>query len=164
MLSKAEIERYLKDYLGIKHIIWLKEGVAGDDTDGHVDDFARFVNKTTVVCAFEAHEADENYQVLQKNYDLLQKSVDSEGRKLSVVKLPMPRLVKGREGRLPASYANFYIGNSSVIVPIFNDKNDQKALSLLQEFFPDRKVVGIRSEKIVEGFGGLHCVTQQVPV
>ena len=164
MLTKAEIEHYLKDYLGVKHVVWLKEGVAGDDTDGHVDDFARFVNETTVVCAFEAHESDDNYAVLKRNYELLQKSVNQDGKKLTVVKLPMPRLVRGREGRLPASYANFYIGNKAVVVPIFNDKNDQKALEILQNFFPDRKVVGIRSEKIVEGFGGLHCVTQQVPV
>ena len=164
MLTKAEIERYLKDYLGAKHIVWLKEGVAGDDTDGHVDDFARFVNETTVVCAFEEHEKDQNHKVLKKNYELLRKSIDQNGDKLSVIKLPMPRLVKGREGRLPASYANFYIGNQTVVVPVFNDKNDQKALDMLQQFFPGRKVVGIRSEKIVEGFGGLHCVTQQVPL
>ena len=164
MLTKSEIEHYLKDYLGVKHVVWLKEGVAGDDTDGHVDDFARFVNETTVVCAFEEHENDKNYKILLRNYELLQKSCDQQGKKLIVVKLPMPRLVQGKEGRLPASYANFYIGNKVVVVPIFNDKNDQKALDILQRFFPDRKVVGIRSEKIVEGFGGLHCVTQQVPV
>ncbi|HLC74733.1 MAG TPA: agmatine deiminase family protein [Candidatus Nanoarchaeia archaeon] len=163
LLTKAEIEKYLKEYLGVSTIIWLKRGVAGDDTDGHVDDFARFVNEKTIVCAVEENEKDANYAVLKENFELLKRSVDQDGKKLTVVPLPMPKIVRGREGRLPASYANFYIGNKAVVVPIFNDKSDDRALEILQKCFPDKKVVGVRSETIVEGFGGLHCVTQQVP-
>ena len=162
-LCRNEIEGYLKEYLCVSTIIWLKRGIEGDDTDGHVDDLARFVNPSTVVCAYEEDETDENYAVLKENYELLLNSVDQCGKKLKVVKLPMP-IVLGDEGeRLPASYVNFYIGNMVVLVPVFGHKNDHQALSTLQELFPDRKVVGINCVDLVYGLGSIHCVTQQQP-
>ena len=141
-LSKEEIETYLKEYLGAHKVIWLKEGIAGDDTDGHVDDIARFVNPTTVLCAYEDDSEDENYQVLKENYDQLLNETDQDGQELKVIKLPMPGFV-GTEQRLPASYANFYIGNEVVLVPTFGHKNDEVALRIIQGVFQERRVVGI---------------------
>ncbi len=161
-LSKEQIEQHLKDNLGITNIIWLKNGICGDDTDGHIDDLVRFVNPTTVVCAFEENTLDENYEPLKENYELLQKSVDQDGNKLNIVKLPMP-CVFSEDGPLPASYTNFYIGNTVVLVPVFGDDNDQKALTILQGLFADRKVVGINCADLVYGFGTLHCISQQQP-
>jgi agmatine deiminase len=161
-LCKTEIEKYLKDNLGAKHIIWLKNGICGDDTDGHVDDLARFVNPTTIVCAFEEDETNEDYAPLKENYDILRNSVDQDGNKLKIVKLPMPHAV-GDEGRLPASYTNFYISNSAVLVPIFGHKNDEKALKILQKLFSDRKVIGVNCTDLVHGFGTIHCISQQQP-
>jgi len=162
-LSKKEIERYLKDYLGVSSIIWLKEGIAGDDTDGHVDDIARFVDPATVLCAFEEDPKDENYGILKENYELLLRSKDQDGRPLTIIKLPMPGFVGDEEGRLPASYANFYIGTKVVLVPIFGHKNDEKALDIIQKAFPGRKVVGINCSDVVYGLGTLHCISQQQP-
>jgi agmatine deiminase len=161
-LCKTEIEKHLKTNLGVTHIIWLKNGICGDDTDGHLDDLARFVNPTTIVCAFEDDEADENYEALKENYEVLLGSVDQDGNKLNIVKLPMPH-AEGAEGRLPASYTNFYIGNSVVLVPIFGHKNDAKALQILQKLFTDRKVVGVNCTDLVHGFGTIHCISQQQP-
>lgn len=162
-LSKEDIEKYLKDYLGITHVIWLKAGISGDDTDGHIDDIARFVNPTTIVCAYEEDEADENYMILKENYEILQSSVDQDGNKLKIIKLPMPGHVGDKNSRLPASYTNFYIGNDKVLVPVFNHKNDKKALDILQKLFPDRKVVGINCIDLVRGLGTIHCISQQQP-
>jgi agmatine deiminase len=162
-LNKKQIEKYLSDYLGVQHFIWLKCGILGDDTDGHIDDLARFVNPTTVVCAYQEDEADEDYAVLRENFDILAKSVDQDGVKLKVVKLPMPLVLSDESFRLPASYTNFYIGNQKVLVPVFDDKNDEKALGILQDLFPTRKVVGIRSVDLVYGFGTIHCISQQQP-
>ena len=161
-LSQEEIEGYLREYLGVSKIIWLKEGIAGDDTDGHVDDIARFVDPLTVLCAYEDDPEDENYLLLRHNYELLCRETDQEGRPLKVIKLPMPAPV-GSERRLPASYANFYIGNDAVLVPVFGDKNDGKALQIIQEAFPGRKVVGINCREMVAGLGAVHCVSQQQP-
>jgi agmatine deiminase len=161
-LSREEIECYLREYLGVRKVIWLKEGIVGDDTDGHVDDIARFVNPTTVLCAYEDDTADENYQVLKDNYETLCASTDQDGKKLKVIKLPMPGFV-GVEERLPASYANFYIGNAVVLVPIFGHKNDLIALEIIQEAFPERKVVGINCKELVHGLGTIHCISQQQP-
>src|SRR3989344_3934880 len=163
-LSKEEIENYLKEYLGARHIIWLKEGIAGDDTDGHIDDIARFVNPNTVLCAFEENEDDENYGILKENYDILMNSKDENGNKLNVIKIPMPGYVKDDGGkRLPASYANFYISNKVVLVPIFNHENDAKALGIIQKCFPNQKIVGIGCRDLVYGLGTLHCISQQQP-
>ena len=162
-LGRSEIERILKDYLNVEKVIWLRNGVAGDDTDGHVDDIARFVNSTTVVCAFEEDKTDENYRVLKENYEILRKAKDQQGRTLRVIKLPMPKVLGDNGERLPASYANFYISNNVVLVPVFSHRNDQSALTILQEQFPDRKVAGINCVNFVFGLGAIHCITQQQP-
>lgn len=162
-LGRKDIEELLANYLGAKHVIWLRNGIEGDDTDGHVDDLARFVNPTTVLCAFEENEKDENYGVLKENHTILSRAVDQEGNKLNVVKLPMPGVVGDEEGRLPASYANFYIGNKVVLVPIFQKPNDKAALKIIQAQFPGREVVGIPCDDLVYGMGTLHCISQQQP-
>ena len=163
---KARSKDYLLDYLGVEQVIWLERGIVGDDTDGHVDDIARFVARNTVVCMVESDPADDNYKILKKNHELLQKYKDPSGERLNVVPIEMPKKVVVREGggRLPASYANFYIGNSVVLLPIFGDsKGDQRAITALSGLFPERKVVPIECSALVGGFGGIHCVTQQQP-
>lgn len=161
-LGREEIEGYLRDYLGAGKVIWLKQGIAGDDTDGHVDDVARFVNPTTVLCAFEEDPEDENYLPLKENYELLSSAADQDGNPLRVIKLPMPGRVGGEE-RLPASYANFYIGNEVVLVPVFGHRNDSVALKIIQEAIPERKVVGINCREMAYGLGTIHCISQQQP-
>lgn len=156
-LTRTQIESYLRDYLGAERVIWLKEGVAGDDTDGHVDDFARFVNENTVVCAMEDDPKDENHAPLKENFDLLKRTG------LNVVALSMPRRIDCPDRRLPVSYANFYIGNGVVLLPVFDDPNDAKAKNILQVLFQDRKVIGIPAVDLVYGYGGIHCATQQQP-
>jgi agmatine deiminase len=162
-LSSDTIEEFLKEYLGVVKVIWLNDGIKGDDTDGHIDDIARFVAPATVVCAYENDTADANYRALQENYEILKKSGNQDGTPLTVVKLPMPAKVANGDERYPASYTNFYIGNAVVIVPLFNDPNDAEALRILQGLFPGRKVIGIDARAIVEGFGTFHCATQQQP-
>ncbi|MBI3752662.1 MAG: agmatine deiminase family protein [Deltaproteobacteria bacterium] len=173
-LNKSEIEDYLREYLGVSHIIWLKNGIEGDDTDGHIDDIARFVNPTTVLCAYEENRNDVNHPALHENYEILCHAKDQSGNRLNVVKLPMPphqrfwcRGMPGAlgdaEGALPASYANFYIGNTVVLVPVFGHRNDDKALDIIQRQFPDRKVAGINCADLVYGLGTLHCISQQQP-
>jgi len=162
-LSRAEIEAFLKNSLGVGHVIWLGEGIVGDDTDGHIDDIARFVNSTTVACIVETNSHDDNYRFLQDNYERLENAVDQNGAKLSVVKLPCPDPLYDRGTRLPASYANFYIANEVVLVPIFADLHDAQALGVLQELLPGRKVHGLRCSDVVAGLGAIHCVTQQQP-
>jgi len=161
-LNKEEIESYLKEYLGVQKVIWLKEGIAGDDTDGHVDDIARFANPTTVLCAYEDDPEDENYPALKQNYEQLCLETDQDGLPLKVIKLPMPGRV-GSERRLPASYANFYIGNDVVMVPVFGHRNDSVALKIIGEAFADRRVVGINCREMVHGLGTVHCISQQQP-
>jgi agmatine deiminase len=162
-LSKAEIEQYLSDSLGVRHFIWLKEGIAGDDTDGHIDDIARFVNPTTVLCARQPEESDTDHGVLEENFRLLEAATDQDGKKLRVISMPVPDWVGDDEGRLPASYANFYIGNTKVLVPLFDTENDAAALEVIQSVFPDRKVVGINAKYLVYGLGTFHCMSQQQP-
>jgi len=163
-LSKEEIQERLKNYLGVRHVIWLGEGIAGDDTDGHVDDVTRFIGPNKVITVLEDNPDDDNYLPLQENLKRLKKSVDQDGKKLEIIPLPMPGFVGDEEGRLPASYANFYIANNVVLVPIFNHKNDGRALEVIKEQFPGSEVVGILCEPLVYGFGALHCVTQQQPL
>jgi len=153
----------LRDYLGADHFIWLGQGIVGDDTDGHVDDIARFVNPTTVLCALEDDPRHENYRPLRENYERLLGARDQEGKKLTVVPLPMPGPVVAEGARLPASYANFYIANGVVLVPIYDHSNDRAALGILADLFPDRKVIGIPCNALVAGLGAIHCVTQQEP-
>jgi agmatine deiminase len=162
-LSKTEIEDRLKKFLGLSKIIWLGDGIEGDDTDGHVDDISRFVNPTTVVTVFEEDSTDPNYGPLKENFEHLKKETDQDGNPLRVITLPMPDRVEGPFGRSPASYGNFYIANHAVLVPVYSSKNDQVALDILQKEFPDRKVVGIECTPLVRGLGAIHCVTQQQP-
>ncbi len=162
-LGKASIEKYLEGYLGATNVIWLKRGIVGDDTDGHVDDLARFVGEGAIVCMVAEDLEDENHDALHENLLALRGATDANGDGFRLVPIPMPRKKVGGAERLPASYANFYIGNSVVLVPTFDDPNDGVALSTLSELFPTRKVVGIDCEALVYGFGGIHCVTQQQP-
>ena len=168
-LSRDQIEKYLKDYLGIQKVLWLGEGIVGDDTDGHIDDIARFADSNVIICALEDDPEDANYELLQDNLKRLQKMRDAHGRSFEIVTLPMPGAVGGSStdtrnlDRLPASYANFYIANNVVLAPIFNHTNDQRALDTLQRVFPERRVVGINCEPLVWGMGTIHCVTQQQP-
>lgn len=162
-LRKADIEQYLKDYYGQEQVLWLGDGIVGDDTDGHIDDITRFVNEDTVLTVIEENPEDENYSILQENLAMLQQMRLIDGRPLRIVTLPMPSPVIYDDQRLPASYANFYIGNEVVIVPVFDDANDQKALNIIQSCFPDRKVIGINSVDIIWGLGSFHCLSQQEP-
>ena len=162
-MSRNEIEQFLGDALGVRRVIWLGEGIAGDDTDGHIDDIARFVNPTTIVCVVETKSRDVNYTCLQENYERLQGAKDQDGHPCSVVALPCPAPIVDHGARLPASYANFYIANEVVLVPIFDDPNDAEALGILQELFPDRRVLGLSAAALVAGLGAIHCVTQQEP-
>ena len=152
-----------RDYLGVTKTLWLKNGIAGDDTHGHVDDLARFVNPTTVVTVVEENPSDVNYAPLQENLALLKSTQDQDGKALRIETLPMPAPVIFDGQRLPASYANFYIANGIVLVPVFNDPNDRVALYTLAALFPDRQIVPIASRDLVLGLGTLHCLTQQEP-
>ncbi len=162
-LDRAAIEEYLRAYLGVSHILWLGEGIVGDDTDGHVDDLTRFVNPTTVVTVVEQDPADENYEPLQQNLERLRGMTDQDGQALRVVTLPMPKAVIHDGQRLPASYANFYIANEVVLLPTYDPKRDEEALETLESVFPDREVIGIDCTDLVWGLGAFHCVTQQWP-
>ena len=162
-VSREQIEELFADYLGIEKVIWLERGIAGDDTHGHVDDITRFVGPRTVVTAYEPDPDDPNHEPLSENFRWLKKSTDQSGKSLKVVKLPMPAPVLFEDQRLPASYANFYIANKLVLVPIFGDPNDRAALDTLAAVFPDREVVGIYCRDFVWGLGALHCMTQQQP-
>jgi agmatine deiminase len=161
--TKQDYAELLREYLGATHVIWLKNGIAGDDTHGHVDDLARFVSPTTVVIVVEDDPRDANYAAVQENLALLKAATDQDGRPLRVETLPMPAPVFFNKQRLPASYANFYIANKLVLVPTFNDPNDRAALNTLAALFPDREVVGIYCRDLVLGLGTIHCMTQQLP-
>ena len=162
-LSQKQIEDYLINYYGVSTILWLGDGIVGDDTDGHIDDITRFINETTVVTVVEDNKADENYKILKENVELLHKMKLENGKAIEVIELPMPSTVIYDEQRLPASYANFYIANKYVVVPTFRDKNDDKALNILQKCFSDRKVIGLDSTDIIWGLGSFHCLSQQEP-
>lgn len=169
-LSRKQIEGYLAKFLGVKKTIWLKEGIEADDTDGHVDDITRFVGPRTIVTAVETNSKDQpNYDLLKENLHILKSEKDQDGKKFNVIELPMPGLVGPARSdtshrRLPASYANFYIGNSAVLVPVYSHKNDKAALGILKKIFPKKKIVGIECTPLVYGLGSIHCVTQQEPV
>ena len=151
------------NYYGVSNILWLGDGIVGDDTDGHIDDITRFVNEDTVVTVVEENKSDENYELLKENVHQLEKMKLESGKSINIVELPMPSAVEYDGQRLPASYANFYIANKYVVVPTFRDKNDDKALSILQKYFPDRKVIGLDSTDIIWGLGSFHCLSQQEP-
>jgi agmatine deiminase len=162
-LSQKQIEEYLTNYYGVNNILWLGDGIVGDDTDGHIDDITRFVKENTVLTVVEEDKKDENYEPLQENLKLLQKMKLEDGKSLNIVELPMPGAIVYDGMRLPASYANFYISNNYVVVPVFRDKNDDRALNIIQKCFPDRKVVGLDSVDIIWGLGSFHCLSQQEP-
>lgn len=162
-LDRSQIEGYLRDYLGVTNILWLGDGIVGDDTDGHIDDLTRFVTADTVVTAIEDDPRDENYEILMANYKRLLTMKLEDGRPLQVVKLPMPGPVWFNDQRLPVSYANFYIANQKVLVPTYRHENDARACEILQRFFRDREVVGIDCTELIWGLGSIHCVTQQQP-
>lgn len=168
-LDRAGIERYLKDYLGVAKVLWLGEGIVGDDTDGHIDDIARFVAPNVIVCALEDDPHDANYEILRDNLARLKSITDVNGRPFEIVTLPMPGVVGGTStstrdlGRLPASYANFYIANNIVLLPVFGHVNDARAAETLEKVFPERRVIPINCEPLVWGMGTIHCVTQQQP-
>jgi agmatine deiminase len=185
-LNQAQIEHRLKDWLGVREIIWLGDGIEGDDTDGHIDDIARFVSADTIVCALEEDENDTNFEPLKANYDYLaglsskpasdrlrhdHKAEQDEAAgghdgflpRFQVIKLPMPRKIVRDGQRLPASYANFYIGNKVVLLPTFSDVNDRWAAAILEKAFPGRRVIGIDCRDLIWGLGAFHCLTQQQP-
>jgi len=161
--NKTDYEEVFRDYLGVNNVLWLKNGIAGDDTHGHVDDLSRFVNANTVVTVVEEDRSDANYAALQENLALLKSMRDQDGKTLRVETLPMPAPVLFNKQRLPASYANFYIANKIVLVPVFNDSNDRVALNTLAKLFPDREIVPIHCRDLVLGLGTIHCMTQQLP-
>jgi agmatine deiminase len=161
--TKSDYSEIFRKHYGVKNVLWLGNGIAGDDTHGHVDDLCRFVNPSTVVLIQEENPKDENYRALQENRERLQSMTLEDGSRINVVHLPMPAPLSYNKWRLPASYANFYISNGCVIVPTFNDPKDRIALGVLSELFSDRPVVGIHAVDLVLGFGTLHCLTQQQP-
>jgi agmatine deiminase len=161
-LGRVEIERRLRDYLGVQEILWLGEGIEGDDTDGHIDDLARFVSENTVVTVVEKSREDKNYEPLQENLARL-REMRIGNRKIDIITLPMPKKIVREGQRLPASYVNFYIANSCVLLPTFADPNDEIASSILQNLFADRHVIGIDCRELIWGLGTFHCLTQQQP-
>jgi len=162
-MKRSDYQRIFADFLGIRNVVWLGRGIAGDDTHGHVDDLTRFVSADTVVTVVEANPKDPNYEPLRENIRRLRDANDQDGKPLAIVELPMPGAVYFQRRRLPASYANFYIANDLVLVPVFNDPNDRIALDTLADLFPAREIVGIYCGDLVWGFGTLHCMTQQQP-
>ena len=161
--TKEDYEVVFKEYLGVTNVIWLGDGIEGDDTHGHIDDLCRFVNEDTIVTIVETDKNDSNYKPLQDNLKRLQNAKLENGKSPVIVALPMPKRVDFEDLRLPASYANFLILNNCVLVPTFNDSNDRVALNILAECFPDREVIGISCIDFIWGFGTLHCLSQQIP-
>lgn len=163
-LTQAQLETYLQDYYGVDQVLWVAEGIIGDDTDGHIDDTVRFVNEDTVLTVVESNKQDENYDLLQQNLQQLKQMRLLNGKQLNVIELPMPDAVVFEDQRLPASYANFYISNKHVIVPTYRCAQDDKALRIIQDCFKTREVVGIDSTEIIWGLGSFHCLSQQEPL
>ncbi len=163
-LSRSEIEECLYAYYGVDQVLWVKDGIVGDDTDGHIDDTVRFVNADTVIATVEENRSDENYDLLQQNLRDLSNMRLSDGKQLQIIELPMPDKIIFEEQRLPASYANFYIANGLVVVPTFRSAKDERAILIIQDAFPERQVVGIDSMDIIWGLGSFHCLSQQEPL
>lgn len=164
-LTKAEIETYLRDYLGVTEILWLGDGIVGDDTDGHVDDLSRFTDENTIVTVTEADPQDENHLPLRENLERLHSWNRRQGGRYRIVELPMPARLEHEGQRLPASYANFYIANGLVLLPTFRQpERDRQARAILQELFPNRRVVSLDSTELIWGLGSFHCISQQEPV
>jgi len=162
-MTKLEYEEIFKEYLGVTNVIWLKDGILGDDTHGHIDDLCRFVNPNTIVTVVESNPDNENYKALAENLEILKNAKLENGKSPTIVTLPMPKKIEFEGLPLPASYANFLILNQCVLVPTFNDSNDRMALNILAECFPDREIIGISAIDLIWGFGTLHCLSQQIP-
>ncbi len=163
-LGKRRIEQYLKDYYGQRHVIWLGEGIVGDDTDGHIDDLARFISPRTIVTTVEEDPRDANYAILQDNLERLAKLRDQDGEPFEIITLPMPGVIEHDGQRLPATYVNFYFVNGALLVPTYRHRrNDRKALDILQRHLPGREVIGIDCTELIWGLGAIHCLTQQQP-
>lgn len=162
-LNQQQIEQYLCDYYGQEQVLWVDEGIVGDDTDGHIDDTVRFVNEDTVITVIESNKADENYSLLQHNLKQLKNMRLHSGKQLNIIELPMPDLIEWEGQRLPASYANYYLCNKYVIVPTFRSKKDDIAMQIIQSAHPEREVIGIDSTEIIWGLGSFHCLSQQEP-
>lgn len=162
-LDKGRTEIYLKAYLGVENIIWLKDGLINDHTDGHIDEIARFVSRDTIVCAYEKDKKDSNFVILNDNFKILKSVKDQNGNKFNIIKLPMPHMNYSNGEKAPVSYTNFYIGNSVILMPVFNDLNDKKAIKIIQSLFKNHKIVEIDCSKLIYGGGGLHCITMQQP-
>jgi len=162
-LSQKRMEEYLKNHLGVNNIIWLSGKLIGDDTDGHIDNIARFITPTTIVYISEKNKQDDNYLSLKKVEETLKKAKDQDGKPFNLISLPMPHEIKDKDFRFPASYANFYIGNNVVLVPAFNDPNDYVVKEVLKAQFTDKKITLIDSRILIKGQGGIHCITQQQP-
>ena len=162
-IRREQMEKYLNNYLGASKIVWLNGDLEGDDTDGHIDNLARFVNPTTIVCSFEENEKDPNHIGLKLNYERLLAAKDQNGNPFKIIPLPMPGYVGSNRERLPASYANFYIANHTVLVPVYDHANDEKALEILAALFPEREVQPILCKTLIWGLGAVHCLTQQQP-
>jgi agmatine deiminase len=162
-LNQSEIEEYLYAYYGVDQVLWVKDGIVGDDTDGHIDDTVRFVNADTVITVVEENRNDENYDLLQRNLRSLKSMRLLDNKQLNIIEIPMPDPISFEDQRLPASYANFYIANDLVVVPTFRSPKDEQALRIIQEAFPDRTVTGIDSTDLIWGLGSFHCLSQQEP-
>ncbi len=163
-LNQGQIEEYLYNYYGVEQILWVEDGIVGDDTDGHIDDTTRFVNEDPVVTCVESDKNDDNYAVLQTNLKLLKKMRLLNDKPLNVIELPMPKAVMFDDFRTPGSYANFLICNAGVIVPVFENPNDQIALDILEKVFPDRPLIPLSATEIIWGQGSFHCLSQQEPI
>jgi agmatine deiminase len=163
LLSRAGIEAYLQAYYGVDQVLWVKDGIVGDDTDGHIDDTVRFINEDTVLAVVEKNKSDDNFEILQRNLADLKTMRLLSGKQLNVIELPMPDKIVYEGQRLPASYANFYIANGLVVVPVFNCPADDQALRIIEASFPGRRVIGIDSTDIIWGLGSFHCLSQQEP-
>ena len=153
----------MKDYLNVSNFIWLNKGIDGDDTHGHVDDITRFVSQNTIMTAIENNRKDKNYKRLKENLKILKKSKIENGKKLKIIKIPMPKPIYIDNIKVPASYLNFYIANKIVLLPVFNDKNDKKVFLIFKKFFKSRTIIPIDCSELIWGFGAIHCMTQQEP-
>ena len=163
-LSKSRVERYLKDYYGQRHVVWLGDGIEGDDTDGHIDDLARFIDERTIAIGIETNARDPNYAILQRARRALDRARDQDGRPFDVVELPMPRPISYDGQRVPATYINFYFANRALLVPTFGQRDrDSRAMAVLQRHLPKREVIGVDCRKLIWGLGAIHCFTQQQP-
>ena len=163
-IYKLNLENALRKYLNLKNFIWLKKGIEGDDTHGHVDDIARFVSPNTIMTAVEKNIKDKNFKNLKENLQILKKSKNVKGKKFKIIKIPMPKSICINNVKVPASYMNFYIANKVVLLPVFNDENDKKVFSIFKKFFKTRKIVPIDCSKLIWGLGAIHCMTQQEPL